>query len=125
MGHNRHMSKLDGVNAAHETSRKFIDDLGSIGIPSKEVKMAGGGAYPIGADNDTFMAQLTDHNRKKHNDVLAEHAEHLASRGMNVTTATYNCGHTRVNSMHRTSFGYGVHDHYDHTGNCESCRTSV
>ena len=126
MGHNSHMTMdPESLNAAHDTDRKFLDDLSSIGINPKEVKLSGGGAKKVAVEGHMYMAMLTRQNEAKHTAVLAEHADHLANRGVNVTTATYKCGHTRVN-LYRTPFGVGARSNYDYpTSNCDSCRTSI
>ena len=116
----------DPINAIHETNRKFVDDLGSVGIDPKSVRLTKNGPAAVVLGDETMhMAMLTRQNQKKHNDVVAEHADHLASRGVRVTTATYACGHTQVSNLYRTVFGEGEHTHFNHNNNCDSCRWSI
>ena len=115
----------ESLNAAHDTERKFLEDLGSVGIAPKEVKLSGGGAKKVAVEGHMFMAMLTRQNAQKHNDVLVDHAAHLAERGVVVTTASYGCGHSIVNNLYRTPFGVGNHSHYDYkSSRCPACRVS-
>jgi hypothetical protein len=126
MGHNGVMFDPESLNAAHETERKFIDDLGSIGIPAKEVKLSGGGAKKVAQEGRMYMPALTHQSERKHNALLAEHARHLGERGVNISTRSYTCGHAEVTSMWRSPYGNGTHTDYPTTNaQCPSCRTSV
>lgn len=126
MGHNGVMFDPESLNTAHETERKFIEDLGSIGIPSNEIKLAGGGAKKVAQEGRIYLPALTPQNERKHSALLAEHARHLGERGVNINTRSYTCGHAVVSSMWRSPFGNGTHTDYPTpNAECPSCRTSI
>jgi hypothetical protein len=115
----------ESINTAHATERKFIEDLGSIGIPAKEVRLSGGGAKKVAQEGRIYMPSLTHQNERKHSALLAEHARHLGERGVNIVTRSYTCGHAEVSSMWRSPYGNGTHSDYPtHNSQCPSCRTS-
>lgn len=116
---------MDPVNAKAATERELIEPLKGIGIDPKSIRMTGGGAQPLGY-SEYFSASLTSPNIKKHNDLLADHADHLADRGIQLVTKTFGCGHTKVDYLQRVSGSVGSRSHYEHpTLKCPSCITSV
>ena len=116
----------ESINTAHETERKFIEDLRSIGIPTNEIKLSGGGAKKVAQEGQMYRPTLTYQNERKHNALLAEHARHLGERGVDISTRSYSCGHAEVTSMSRSPFGNGTHtDTPSSNAQCSSCRTSV
>ena len=101
------------VNPA-EHLRGLLTDLG---VNPRDIKLSGSGG------NEEY-AQLTQHNMRKHNDIIVAHAEHLADRGINLSIAEYGCGHKRVGRFGQNSYGAegGELSIYRYDMPCETCR---
>jgi hypothetical protein len=115
----------DSINAAHQSDQKLLDALQSIGVDPKSVRLRHGGAKNVAVEGRMYAATLTVPNVKKHNDAIAEHADHLASRGIAVSTSAFGCGHSLVNDIYTTSLHPGQHSTHDRQMmKCPACRTS-
>ena len=100
-------------------ARDLFGALLDIGINPKTVKLSGDSA------TNPAIAQLTQHNLRKHNALITEHAQHLADRGVQVQTAEYGCGHKITVGLIQNAYGNKggqlTNFKYDNI-NCSTCR---
>lgn len=107
------MSELPQVHPATHLRGLLAD----IGVNPKEIRMSG--------DSETSgeYAQLTRQNLKKHNDLITQHAQHLADRGVQIAVREHRCGHKSTVMIGQNSYGNqgGHYGEYKVGVDCDRC----